>query len=168
MSFHRLVEAFSIACVKCREPTELLALSEAVVRELGFDRLALVHGLWFRRSSPNLIRLDNFGEYADIFIEPRFYENDPALLACQRTNTVFHGSNGFTRAWQTFPSYCPPPRAIARDQLTLIYWPHLYVLKRLKQLGWGVSIHSQHDLDSCGFENEVIFEKAESNLIFLK
>src|SRR3546814_19320354 len=52
MSLHRLVESFSIACVKCREPTELFALSEAVVRELGFDRLALVHGLWFRRSRP--------------------------------------------------------------------------------------------------------------------
>src|SRR3546814_9476680 len=35
------------------------------------------------------IRLDNFGEYANIFIERRYYENDPALLACQRTNTVF-------------------------------------------------------------------------------
>ena len=89
MSLHRLVESFSIACLKCREPTELLALSEAAVRELGFDRLALVHGLWFRRSSPNLIRLDNFGEYADVFIERRFYEDDPALLACQRTNTAF-------------------------------------------------------------------------------
>src|SRR3546814_8364427 len=76
MSLHRLVESFSIACVKCREPTELLALSEAVVRELGFDRLALVHGLWFRRSSPNLIRLDNFGEYANIFIERRYYRSE--------------------------------------------------------------------------------------------
>src|SRR3546814_14742152 len=37
----------------------------------------------------SLIRLDNFGEYANIFIERRYYENDPALLACQRTNTVF-------------------------------------------------------------------------------
>lgn len=89
MSLHRLIESFSIACRKCREATELLALSEAAVRELGFDRLALVHGLWFRRSSPNLIRLDNFGEYANVFIERRYYENDPALLACQRANTAF-------------------------------------------------------------------------------
>src|SRR3546814_1666874 len=37
----------------------------------------------------SLIRLDNFGEYANIFIERRYYENDPALLACQRTNPVF-------------------------------------------------------------------------------
>src|SRR3546814_11837918 len=89
MSLHRLVESFSIACVKCREPTELLALSEAVVRELGFDRLALVHGLWLRRSSPNLIRLDNFREYANIFIERRHYEHDPALLDRQPTNSDF-------------------------------------------------------------------------------
>src|SRR3546814_13214318 len=85
----RISDWSSDVCSSDLEPTELLALSEAVVRELGFDRLALVHGLWFRRSSPNLIRLDNFGEYANIFIERRYYENDPALLACQRTNTVF-------------------------------------------------------------------------------
>ena len=89
MSLARLVENYSIACQKCRKVTELFALTEAAFRELGFDRLALVHGLWFRRPSQNLIRLDNFGEYADIFIERRFYENDPALLACQRTNTAF-------------------------------------------------------------------------------
>src|SRR3546814_20241833 len=85
----RISDWSSDVCSSDLEPTELLALSEAVVRELGFDRLALVHGLWFRRSSPNLIRLDNFGEYANIFIERRYYENDPAILACQRTNTVF-------------------------------------------------------------------------------
>ena len=84
MSLHRLVESFVIACRKCRSATELLALSEAAVRELGFDRLALVHGLWFRRSSPNLIRLDNFGEYADVFIERRYYEDDPAIATKSR------------------------------------------------------------------------------------
>ncbi|RQW36735.1 autoinducer binding domain-containing protein [Novosphingobium sp. LASN5T] len=89
MSLHRLVEQYSVACQKCRKAAELFALTEAAIRELGFDRLALVHSLWFRRPSPNLIRLDNFGEYADVFIERRFYEDDPALLACQRTNTAF-------------------------------------------------------------------------------
>src|SRR3546814_14889834 len=85
----RISDWSSDVCSSDLEPTELLALSEAVVRELGFDRLALVHGLWFRRSSPNLIRLDHFGEYANIFIERRYYENDPALLACQSHKTVF-------------------------------------------------------------------------------
>lgn len=89
MSLHRLVEQYSIACQMCRKAAELFTLTEAAIRELGFDRLALVHGLWFRRPSPALIRLDNFGEYADLFIERRLYEDDPALLACHRTNTAF-------------------------------------------------------------------------------
>jgi hypothetical protein len=59
------------------EGGQLFTLTEAAIRELGFDRLALVHGLWFRRPSPALIRLDNFGEYADLFIERRLYEDDP-------------------------------------------------------------------------------------------
>ncbi|MEZ0497314.1 hypothetical protein [Sphingomonas sp. IW22] len=51
------------------------------MRELGFDRLAMVHGVWFRRSNRRLIRIDNFGDFADLFINRHYYRNDPALLA---------------------------------------------------------------------------------------
>jgi DNA-binding CsgD family transcriptional regulator len=76
-------------------PRDLFALTEAAAREIGFPRLAMVHGLWFRRPSPRLIRLDNFGEWGDLFIERKYYRDDPALLACQRINTAF--------AWTDIP-----------------------------------------------------------------
>lgn len=111
----------------------------------------------------DVTKLSIFGSY--LSSKPVLGDLD---IAVRTTPRWLPESHGFTRAWQTFPSDCPPPRAIARDQLTFIHWPRLYVLKRLKQLGRGISIHSQHDLDSCGFENEVIFEKSESDLLFLK
>lgn len=89
MSLHRLVEDFSQECTRCRTPYELSTLTGAVGRELGFNRFALVHGMWFRCPERRLIRLDNFGEWADIFIDRKYYLDDPALLACQRENTAF-------------------------------------------------------------------------------
>ena len=77
----------------CQQSTELLAITEAASRELGFSKVALVHGLAFRSPRNNLIRLDNFGDWADLFIERRYYLDDPALLACQRTNTAFAWSS---------------------------------------------------------------------------
>jgi len=46
-------------------------------------------GYGFAAPHRRLIRIDNFGEWADIFIERGYYRDDPALLACQRTNTAF-------------------------------------------------------------------------------
>lgn len=89
MSLHRLVEEFGRLCVQCATPGDLFALTEAAAREIRFPRLAMVHGLWFRRPSQRLIRLDNFGEWAELFIERKYYRDDPALLACQRINTAF-------------------------------------------------------------------------------
>lgn len=89
MSLHRLVEEFGARSNACTNTHDLFALTEAAAREIGFPRLAMVHGLWFRQPSRRLIRMDNFGEWADIFIERRFYLHDPVLLACQRINTAF-------------------------------------------------------------------------------
>jgi DNA-binding CsgD family transcriptional regulator len=76
----------------CETAKELFSITEAAAREIGFNRLALIHGLWFRLPNRQLIRLDNFGEWADIFIERKYYHDDPALLACQRTNVAFSWS----------------------------------------------------------------------------
>jgi len=92
---YRMVENFDVECVNCRSKRELLALTEAAVGELGFDRLAMVHALWFRRPKRRLIRLDNFGEFAEIFIARKYYLCDPALQSCQQVNTAF--------AWAQMP-----------------------------------------------------------------
>jgi len=89
MSLHRLVEEFGRRSRECMNARDLFALTEAAAREIGFPRLAMVHGLWFRRPGHRLIRLDNFGEWGDLFIERKYYRDDPALLACQRINTAF-------------------------------------------------------------------------------
>jgi len=89
MSLHRLVEDFAKRCEQCQSPNDLLLETEAVARELGFSRLAMVHGMWFRQPSQRLIRLDNFGDWAEIFITRKYYLNDPALLSAQRTNNAF-------------------------------------------------------------------------------
>jgi DNA-binding CsgD family transcriptional regulator len=86
MSLHRLVETFSRECVRCATSRELFCLTETAAQELGFTRLAMVHGMWFRCPDRQLIRMDNFGEWADIFIERKYYLDDPVLLACQRNN----------------------------------------------------------------------------------
>jgi len=95
VSLHRAIEEFASRSRACTNAHDLFALTEAAARGLGFSRVALVHGLWFRCPSRRLIRMDNFGEWADIFIERKYYLQDPALLACQRTNTSF--------AWTEIP-----------------------------------------------------------------
>lgn len=89
MSLHRVVEFYSDHCVRCRTVKELSALTDAAIGDLGFDRWAMVQALWFRCPTKRLIRMDTFDEFADIFIEREYYRDDPALLACQRTNKPF-------------------------------------------------------------------------------
>ncbi|MBX9898038.1 MAG: autoinducer binding domain-containing protein [Qipengyuania sp.] len=89
MALHRLVEQFSERARRAASAAELFDMASAAAIELGFPKLALVHGEWFRRPSPALIRLDNFGEWADIFVERRYYQEDPVLLASQRSNIAF-------------------------------------------------------------------------------
>ena len=88
MGLPRLIEIFTERSRRCEARNELFGLVDSAARELGFSKLALVHGLSFRRPDRNLIRMDNFGEWADIFVGRRYYQDDPALLACQRANTA--------------------------------------------------------------------------------
>lgn len=108
MGLHRLIEEFADRARRCACAGELFGLIEAAAREIGFPRVALVHGLWFRQPDRRLIRLDNFGEWADIFIERKYYRDDPALLACQRTNTAF--------AWTQLSELIP----LGRKQLAIL------------------------------------------------
>jgi hypothetical protein len=111
----------------------------------------------------DVTRLSVFGSY--LTAKPVLGDLDIAVRTTPRWRPE---SGGFTRAWQNFPADCPPPKAITRDQLSLIHWPRLYVLKRLKRVGRGISLHSQQDLDSCGFDFQVVFEKPERDLLFVK
>jgi DNA-binding CsgD family transcriptional regulator len=89
MDLHHLIERFSASSKRCETEAELFSLAEAAARELGFEKLAIVHGLSFRWPGRRLIRMDNFGEWADLFIEQKYYLDDPVLLTCQRTNIAF-------------------------------------------------------------------------------
>ncbi len=109
----------------------------------------------------DVTRLSVFGSY--LTSKPVLGDLDIAVRTTPRWPP---DSGGFTRAWQSFPSACPAPKEIANDQLSILHWPRLYILKRLKRVGRGISLHSQQDLDSCGFEHSVIFEKSEDDLRF--
>ena len=89
MGLCRLIEDYSDRSTRCDTVADLFSLTQDAALEVGFAKLALVHSLWFRCPDSKLIRMDNFGEWADIFIARRYYEIDPVLLACQRTNCSF-------------------------------------------------------------------------------
>jgi len=89
MPLHRVIEQYDGAAVRCRTAADLLEITIAAARELGFDRVALVHGLWFRQPGPGLIKLDNYGSYGERFEERGYYRDDPVHLAGQRTNAPF-------------------------------------------------------------------------------
>lgn len=89
MSLGRLIEQHSKLVRAARSGAEILDYTRDAVRELGFNRVAIVHAQWFVRPGNRLIFLHNFGEWGDIFIERRYYRNDPALLLSQRCNRPF-------------------------------------------------------------------------------
>ncbi len=139
------------------------------VRRERADRLiaALVAEVQLLNQDPlpwyEITKLSVFGSY--LSVKPVLGDLDIAVRSTPRWQA---GSDGFAKAWQSFSLDCPPPSAIARDHLSLIHWPRLYVLKRLKKLGRGISVHDHADLDTCGFKHKVLFEKAESDLTFEK
>ena len=92
MRLAHLVEQFAGRCRTLSTGRDLLALTQDVASELGFSRIALVHHSSFRQPGRGLVRLDTFGEWAEVFVERRYYLDDPALLAAQRTNTAFSWS----------------------------------------------------------------------------
>lgn len=89
MPFARLMTQFSEACQRTTKVADLLSLTEAAARELGFSRVAMVHGMAFRTPGRGLIHMENFGEWAEIFVRRHYYRDDPGLLAAQRTNASF-------------------------------------------------------------------------------
>jgi hypothetical protein len=111
----------------------------------------------------DVTRISVFGSY--LSLKPVLGDLD---IAIRTTPRWLPETDGFRRAWQTFPSTCPAPVNIARSQLELIHWPRLYILKCLKRLGRGISLHSQEDLDSCGFEHCIVYRKCEDDLLFRK
>ncbi|WP_296615398.1 LuxR family transcriptional regulator [Sphingomonas sp.] len=84
-----LIEHFAELAARTTRAADLFAHTEAAARELGFPLLALVHGLAFRLPQHGLIDLNNFGSWEETFVRRKYYLDDPALLAAQRTNTAF-------------------------------------------------------------------------------
>lgn len=89
MPLERLIEQHSKLVRAARCSAEILNHTREAVGELGFNRVAIVHAQWFVRPGNRLIFLHNFGEWGEIFIERRYYRNDPALLLSQRCNRPF-------------------------------------------------------------------------------
>lgn len=97
MSLHRVIEEFAGRSRRCTNAGDLFALIEAAAREIGFPRVAVAHGMSFRRPGQHFICMDNYGDWADIFVERRYYLADPATLAGMRTNSAF--------AWCQIPEF---------------------------------------------------------------
>lgn len=139
------------------------------VRRERADRLveALVAESLRINSDPSpwydVTRLSVFGSY--LSSKPVLGDLDIAVRTTPRWRP---DTSGFSRAWTEFAKACPPPRWVARDQLNLIHWPRTYILLRLKALGRGISLHSQEDLDSCGFEHRVLLDLPEGATHFPK
>lgn len=70
--------------------------------------------------------MDNFGEFAEIFVSRQYYKDDPALLACQRTNTAF--------SWSEIPKLLP----ITRKQEAIFQEAHRHGLRMGLTLPVGV------------------------------
>lgn len=111
----------------------------------------------------DVTRVSVFGSY--LSLKPVLGDLDIAIRLTARWD---EGTDGFTRAWQSFPADCPAPLSIARSHLDLIHWPRTYIFNRLKRVGRGISVHSQHDLDTCGCEYRILFETAEDDLLYRK
>ncbi|RYE50112.1 MAG: hypothetical protein EOP21_04560, partial [Hyphomicrobiales bacterium] len=89
MSLHRLVETFSDQARGCDNSRDLFALVQAAAGEIGFSKTALVQSLWFRRPDKNLIRMDNYGSWAEVYVARRYDRHDPAAMAGLLTSSAF-------------------------------------------------------------------------------
>ena len=89
MPWNALLDDYERMARRSRSPSELFSQSEAFAREIGFHFLAVVQGMAFFRPDGGYIRMDNFGGWGDVFVERRYYRDDPALLTAQSTNRAF-------------------------------------------------------------------------------
>ncbi|WP_206243573.1 helix-turn-helix transcriptional regulator [Novosphingobium terrae] len=99
MRLHRLVETFDESVRRCHTLGDIAHLLETAGCEMGFERFAMAHGLWFQRPEARLIRIDNYGDYGEQFISRKDYLHDPVMNAGQRASKPFGWSQlgGLTR-----------------------------------------------------------------------
>lgn len=110
MALDRMFDDFERCARRSRNPLELFGYSEAFARELGFDRLAIVHGMAFFRPDGGLIWMDNFGSWRDVFVERKYFRDDPGLLTAQCTSRAFTW-----RQMSRLGRYGPRQRKIERE-----------------------------------------------------
>src|SRR3546814_19946378 len=127
MPLDRLIEQHKKQVRAARSSEVIFDVTLDAIRELGFNRLAIVHALWFTQPGRRLLFLHNFDEWGDIFVTRQYFRHDPALIASQRTNRPF--------TWHTTPPHLPPhpqPAPILnkagphglRGRLTVLFpWP---------------------------------------------
>ncbi|MCW0199898.1 LuxR family transcriptional regulator [Sphingopyxis sp.] len=89
MSLDRLIEQHRMRVRAAQNGPAIFGPTLDAVRELGFNRAAIVHAQWFVRPRQNLLFLHNFDEWGDIFVARGYYRHDPALLTSQRTHRPF-------------------------------------------------------------------------------
>lgn len=89
MPLERLIEQHRKSVRAARRDGDILTDTVDAVRELGFDRVALVQMVWFVRQEQRYFCLDNYGEWHDIFVARHYYRRDPVHLASLRTNRCF-------------------------------------------------------------------------------
>lgn len=106
MPLDRLIEQHRMQARAARCSAAIFDITLDAIRELGFNRLAIVHALWFTRPGQRLLFLHNFGEWGHIFVARKYYRHDPALLASQRTNRPF--------TWHEMRRAMPPDPKQAR------------------------------------------------------
>src|SRR3546814_10386369 len=89
MPLDRLIEQHRKQVRAARSGAVIFETTLDAVRELGFNRAAIVHAQWFVRPGKRLLFLHNFDEWGHIFVARKYYRHDPALLTSQRTNRPF-------------------------------------------------------------------------------
>lgn len=90
MPLDRLIEQHRKQVRAARSDAGIFDSTLDAVRELGFNRAAIVHAQWFVRPGKRLLFLHNFDEWGHIFVARGYYRHDPALLTSQRTNRPFN------------------------------------------------------------------------------
>lgn len=89
MPLDRLIDAHRRSVRAAPGAKAILAATIDAVRELGFNRVALVQAAWFLRREGHYFCLDNYGEWRDIFIARNYHRRDPVHRAALRTNRCF-------------------------------------------------------------------------------
>lgn len=102
MPLDRLIADHATLVRAATSDAEILAHTLSAARELGFDRIAIVHALWFVRPGARLIFLHNFDEWGEIFLARRYHAHDPVLLTARRASKPF--------TWTEMVTMNPPDR----------------------------------------------------------